>query len=53
MEYLLFRDGLMSGTGISSVTGKISSKYAERPDDPDIQFYFGGFLGFYLSFLLY
>ena len=44
MEYLLFRDGLMSGTGVSAVTAKISSKYAERPDDPDLQFYFGGFL---------
>lgn len=44
MEYLLFRDGLMSGTGISAVTGKITSKYAERPNVPDIQFYFGGFL---------
>lgn len=28
MEYLLFRDGLMSGTGVSSVTGK-SKKFAE------------------------
>lgn len=42
MEYLLFRDGLMSGTGISAVTGKISSKYAERPGVPDLQFYFAG-----------
>ncbi|XP_070500005.1 glucose dehydrogenase [FAD, quinone] [Chironomus tepperi] len=44
MEYLLFRDGLMSGTGVSSVTGKIATKYAEKPDEPDIQYYFGGFL---------
>uniref|UniRef100_A0A182J274 Glucose-methanol-choline oxidoreductase N-terminal domain-containing protein n=1 Tax=Anopheles atroparvus TaxID=41427 RepID=A0A182J274_ANOAO len=44
MEYLLFRDGLMSGTGVSAVTAKISSSYAERPNDPDLQFYFGGFL---------
>lgn len=44
MEYLLFRDGLMSGTGISAVTAKISSAYAENPTVPDIQFYFGGFL---------
>lgn len=44
MEYLLFRDGLMSGTGISDVTGKISTKYAAAPDVPDLQFYFGGFL---------
>ncbi len=44
MEYLLFRDGLMSGTGISDVTAKISGKYAENPNVPDLQFYFGGFL---------
>jgi choline dehydrogenase-like flavoprotein len=44
MEYLLFRDGLMAGTGISSVTAKIASQYAEDPNSPDIQFYFGGFL---------
>lgn len=37
MEYLLFRDGLMSGTGISAVTGKISSRYVERPGVPDLQ----------------
>lgn len=43
MEYLLFRDGLMSGTGLSDVTAKISSSYT-TPDDPDLQFYFGGFL---------
>lgn len=44
MEYLLFRDGLMSGTGISDVTAKLSSSLAENKDDPDLQFYFGGFL---------
>lgn len=44
MEYLLFRDGLMSGTGLSSITAKVSSKYAEDPKSPDIQYYFGGFL---------
>jgi choline dehydrogenase len=44
MEYLLFRDGLMSGTGISDVTAKIATKYAESPNTPDLQFYFGGFL---------
>lgn len=64
MEYLLFRDGLMSGTGISSVTAKgydlikknhsrleiyflfstVVSKYADNPNEPDLQFYFGGFL---------
>lgn len=44
MEYLLFRDGLMSGTGLSDVTAKISSSYSKRQDDPDIQFFFGGYL---------
>lgn len=44
MEYLLFRDGLMSGTGLSDVTAKISSRFAENPNAPDIQFFFGGFL---------
>lgn len=44
MEYLLFRDGLMSGTGISETTAKIATKYSERPDIPDLQYYFGGFL---------
>lgn len=44
MEYLLFRDGLMSGTGLADVTAKIASKYAADPAVPDIQFFFGGFL---------
>ncbi|KAI5642222.1 GMC oxidoreductase domain-containing protein [Phthorimaea operculella] len=45
MEYLLFRDGLMSGTGISEVTAFINTKYANpQEDNPDIQLFFGGFL---------
>ncbi|KAL0867473.1 hypothetical protein ABMA27_008259 [Loxostege sticticalis] len=45
MEYLLFRDGLMSGTGISEVTGFINTKYADPAGDhPDVQLFFGGFL---------
>jgi len=45
MEYLLFRDGLMSGTGISEVTAYVNSKYQDPDlDDPDLQFFFGGFL---------
>lgn len=44
MEYLLFRDGLMSGTGLSQVTAKTASIYAANPSNPDIQYYFGGFL---------
>ncbi|XP_046964152.1 glucose dehydrogenase [FAD, quinone] [Vanessa cardui] len=45
MEYLLFRDGLMSGTGISEVTALINTKYANpEEDNPDVQLFFGGFL---------
>lgn len=45
MEYLLFRDGLMSGTGISEVTGFINTKLANSTDDhPDVQYFFGGYL---------
>lgn len=44
MEYLLFRDGLMSGTGLSDVTAKYASPYADQPGVPDTQIYFGGYL---------
>uniref|UniRef100_A0A0A9ZH27 Glucose dehydrogenase [acceptor] n=1 Tax=Lygus hesperus TaxID=30085 RepID=A0A0A9ZH27_LYGHE len=45
MEYLLFRDGLMSSTGISEVTGFVNTKFADPKEDfPDIQFFFAGFL---------
>lgn len=44
MEYLLFRDGLMSGTGLSDVTAKFASSFAEHPTVPDMQLFFGGFL---------
>uniref|UniRef100_A0A1A9WL86 Glucose-methanol-choline oxidoreductase N-terminal domain-containing protein n=1 Tax=Glossina brevipalpis TaxID=37001 RepID=A0A1A9WL86_9MUSC len=44
MEYLLFRDGLMSGTGVSDVTAKMSTRYADRAGVPDVQYYFGGYL---------
>ncbi|KAK0162809.1 hypothetical protein PV327_006555 [Microctonus hyperodae] len=45
MEYLLFRDGLMSGTGISEVTAMINTRYANPQEDhPDIQLIFGGYL---------
>ncbi|XP_045454065.1 glucose dehydrogenase [FAD, quinone] [Melitaea cinxia] len=45
MEYLLFRDGLMSGTGISEVTAFFNTKYANpEEDNPDVQLFFGGFL---------
>ncbi|KAF7399439.1 hypothetical protein HZH68_008031 [Vespula germanica] len=45
MEYLLFRDGLMSGTGISEVTAMVNTKYSNsREDHPDVQLIFGGYL---------
>lgn len=45
MEYLLFRDGLMSGTGISEVTGFVNTKLANPAlDHPDVQYFFGGYL---------
>jgi glucose dehydrogenase (acceptor) len=45
MEYLLFRDGLMSGTGISATTALVNTKYADPAmDHPDVQLLFGGYL---------
>lgn len=45
MEYLLYRKGLMSSTGISQVTAMLNSKYSNPADDhPDIQLIFGGYL---------
>lgn len=43
MEYLLFRDGLMSSTGLSEVTGIVNSRFSNK-DFPDLQLFFGGFL---------
>ncbi|XP_036326294.1 glucose dehydrogenase [FAD, quinone]-like [Rhagoletis pomonella] len=42
-EYLLFRNGLLSGTGIGDMTAKISTKYAESSRGPDVQVFFGGY----------
>lgn len=45
MEYLLFRDGLMSGTGLSEVTGFVNSRLSNPADDnPDLQLFFSGYL---------
>lgn len=45
MEYLLYRDGLMAGTGISETTALINTKYADpAADHPDMQVFFGGYL---------
>ncbi|XP_046385250.1 glucose dehydrogenase [FAD, quinone] [Ischnura elegans] len=46
MEYLLFRDGLMSGTGVSATTAFLHSRLSPDPkgDNPDLQYFFGGYL---------
>ncbi|XP_063231258.1 glucose dehydrogenase [FAD, quinone]-like [Bacillus rossius redtenbacheri] len=44
-EYLLKRSGPMSSTGLSQVTAKLSTKYADPSgDDPDLQMFFAGYL---------
>ncbi|KAJ9586360.1 hypothetical protein L9F63_019982 [Diploptera punctata] len=44
-EYLLNRRGPMSSTGMSQVTAKLNSKYADPSGDhPDVQLFFGGYL---------
>ncbi|KAI8442200.1 hypothetical protein MSG28_005790 [Choristoneura fumiferana] len=43
-QYLLNRDGPLSSTGMSQLTGVVNSKYAPRGGrHPDIQFFFGGY----------
>lgn len=43
-HYLLNRDGLMSGTGMSQTTGMIKTRFANMSDDhPDAQIFFGGY----------
>lgn len=42
LEYASHQRGPMSSTGMSQITGIISSSYS-TPDHPDLQFYFGGF----------
>ena len=42
-NHFTFRDGLMSGTGISEVTALVHSQYSDPTiDNPDLQFFFGG-----------
>ncbi|XP_054280675.1 glucose dehydrogenase [FAD, quinone]-like [Macrosteles quadrilineatus] len=44
MQYMLHRDGLLSSTGLSSLTGMVKSKFANSSEDhPDIQIFFGGY----------
>ncbi|XP_036320924.1 glucose dehydrogenase [FAD, quinone]-like, partial [Rhagoletis pomonella] len=42
-EYLLYRNGVLSGTGIGDMTGKISTKYADSSRGPDVQLFFSGY----------
>ncbi|XP_051160813.1 uncharacterized protein LOC127281240 [Leptopilina boulardi] len=44
MEYLLYRKGPLSSTGIWQLTGMINTKYTNpQEDQPDIQIIFGGY----------
>ncbi|XP_075983697.1 glucose dehydrogenase [FAD, quinone]-like [Anticarsia gemmatalis] len=43
-QYLLSREGPLSSTGMSQLTGKINSKYAAGGGrHPDVQYFFGGY----------
>ncbi|KAI4467854.1 glucose-methanol-choline gmc oxidoreductase [Holotrichia oblita] len=45
LEYILYRNGPMSCTGLSQATARINSKYAEASGlDPDLQIFFVGYL---------
>ncbi|KAK5648469.1 hypothetical protein RI129_003361 [Pyrocoelia pectoralis] len=45
MDYLLNRRGPLSSTGLSQVTARISSKFADPSGNhPDLQFFFNGYL---------
>lgn len=45
LEYILYRKGPMSSTGISQITARLNSKYAEASGlNPDLQIFFSGFL---------
>lgn len=41
-EYIAFQRGPMSSTGLSQLTGILSSTYT-TPDHPDLQLFFGGY----------
>lgn len=42
--YLNSRTGPLSSTGMAQLTARLSSKYAENVDYPDLQLFFSGFL---------
>ncbi|KAK1137672.1 hypothetical protein K0M31_002169 [Melipona bicolor] len=41
-EYVTFQRGIMASTGLSQLTGFLSSPYTTA-DNPDLQFFFGGY----------
>lgn len=44
-DYVVNRTGPLSSTGLSQVTAKLNSKYADPSGDhPDVQLFFGGYL---------
>ncbi|XP_018335607.1 glucose dehydrogenase [FAD, quinone] [Agrilus planipennis] len=44
MQYILYRNGALSSTGLTQVTGFIKTKYANQTEDnPDIQYFFHGY----------
>ncbi|XP_013167761.1 PREDICTED: glucose dehydrogenase [FAD, quinone]-like [Papilio xuthus] len=44
MDYMLKREGPLSSTGMSQLTGMVNSKYAPAGGrQPDIQYFFGGY----------
>lgn len=45
LDYFLFRNGPMSSTGMSQLTARINSKYADPSGSfPDLQIFFAGYL---------
>lgn len=42
LEYIAFMKGPIASTGLSQLTGIVSSIYT-MPDDPDLQIFFGGY----------
>lgn len=44
MDYMLTRDGPLSSTGMSQLTGKVNSRYASAGGrHPDVQYFFSGY----------
>ncbi|CAG9763950.1 unnamed protein product [Ceutorhynchus assimilis] len=44
LDYILYQNGPMSSTGLSQVTARVNSPYADKSGlDPDLQIFFGGY----------